>query len=155
MSSRDELPGPDHHIRIDDGIHVATYVGSVGFYFLGRSPRVALCFRIPDLDGSEDRVFGFYNVKKLMKNGSPIRTGTRVPDPEFDIGWRSRLSRDLGMLFPYFSPKSLPTEIPPIRGQVLLQTTTVCSDHEGFERPEAFRSSKVARIIGWADSNEE
>ena len=87
----------------------------------------------------------------LTKDGALVGKSKRVHNPEFRVGWRSRLARDLGTLFAEFSPRSLPGSVPPIDCTVLIKTTTVSTDQDGNERPDAFRSSKVDRVVGWAD----
>lgn len=144
------FPGPDHHIRVPDGTYRAKFIGSIGFYFMGRSPRVALCFQIPSVSSVEDRIFAFYKVKVVKRDGRKLGQNERAFNPEFEIGWRSRLSRDLGTLFSEISPSALPTKVPTIVEPVEIQTATVFVDQDGYERPEALKSSKVERIIGWA-----
>ena len=145
------FPDSQHHIRIPDGFYSAEFVGSEGFYSLGSSSRVALCFHILDDIGSERLILGYYKVARLTKNGGPVRKGQRVRNPGFEVGWRSRLARDLGVLFPGISPSALPTSVPSIDRAVQIKSTTVSKDPDGNERPDAFRSSKVDCITGWAE----
>ena len=148
------LPGRDHHILIPDDAYEAEYVGSLGFLYLGTSPRVALCFTVTTGETPEQQIFAYYKVLSLLKDGNPVRSTDRVRSPSFRIGWKSRLARDLGTLYPEFSPQNLPTAIPTIDRPVLIQTATVREDRDGAKRPEAFWCSKVDRIVGWAGSFE-
>jgi hypothetical protein len=145
------FPDSQHHIRIPDGLYSAEYVGSEGFYYLGSSSRVALCFRILDDIGSERFILGYYKVKKMSKNGGSVSKGQRVRNPDFEVGWRSRLARDLGVLFADFSPIALPTSVPSIDRAVRIKSTTVRKDPDGNDRPNGFWSSKVDCITGWAE----
>ena len=145
------FPDAEHHIRIPDGLYTADYVGAGGFYFLGASPRVVLCFRIIENVGSQDLILAYYKVSKLTKNGSVVGRGQRVRNPDFKVGWRSRMAHDLGALFPDISPHSLPTSVPLIDRTVRLKSTTVSKDPDGVERPDALRSSKIDQIVGWAE----
>ena len=145
------FPGPEHHIQIPDGLYSAEYVGAEGFYYRGVSPRVALCFRILESVGSENLILGYYKVAMLTKNQERVPKGQRVRDPGFKAGWRSRIARDLGALFPGISPSRLPTSIPLIDRAVEIKSTTVNVDHDGNKRPDAFRSSKVDCITGWVE----
>jgi hypothetical protein len=148
-----QLPGADHHIQIPDGLYVSDFVGSAGFYYLGRSPRLSICFRISDDVGAERHIFAFYKVLELSCQGRTQERGKRSRNPVFRIGWRSRLARDLGQLFPDLSPSNLPTSIPTIDSPVLIKTATVREDSHGSDRPESFWSSKVERIEGWANDD--
>ena len=141
------LPGEDHHIVIPDGTYEASVIGSVGFYFNGLSPRVGMCFLIQEDVGPERRIWAFYKVRRLFKQGKS--TKHRILNPEFVIGWRARLAGDLVRLFPdRFSASALPTRIPKVHGHVLIETVTVTSDMEGKDRPQGLWSSKVGRIVG-------
>lgn len=151
VRARFAFPDSEHHIRIPDGLYSAEYVGAEGFYYLGTSPRVALCFRILDNVGPESLILAYYKVARLTKNGDVVRRGQRIRDPDFQIGWRSRLARDLGVLFSDLSPSELPTSVPSIDRVVRIKSTTVCKDPDGNDRPDAFRSSKVDCIAGWAE----
>lgn len=145
------FPDAEHHIRVPDGLYSAEYIGSEGFYYLGTSPRIALCFRILENVGPEDQILAYYKVLELTKNGAIVRRGQRVRDPDFRIGWRSRFARDLGLLCPQYSPGNLPTSMPLIDRAVQIRSTTVCKDPDGNDRPDAFRCSKVDCITGWAE----
>ena len=145
------LPSADHHIKIPDGIYVSDYVGAIGFFYLGRSPRVAMCFRIVDDVGSERHIIGYYRTLSLTKNGAPLEKDKRTRNPDFQIGWRSRLARDLGKLFAEISSSNLPRRIPTIDRSVRIKTATVREDKDGVDRPESFWSSKIDHILGWAE----
>jgi len=148
-----QLPSAEHHIHIPDGLYVCDYVGSVGFYYLGSSPRLAMCFRIIEDVGIERHIFAFYKVIELSNKGRTQEKNKRIRDPEFRIGWRARLARDLGQLFSEFSPSNLPTRVPTIDNSVSVRTATVREDSHGSNRPESFWSSKVDRIEGWANED--
>ena len=145
------FPDSEHHIQIPDELYSAEYVGAEGFYYLGMSPRVALCFRILDNVGPERLILAYYKVARLTKNGDVVRRGQRIRDPDFQIGWRSRLARDLGALFSDVSPSNLPTSIPILDRAVQIRTATVSKDPDGNKRPDAFRSSKVDCITEWVE----
>lgn len=101
--------------------------------------------------GLEQLILGYYKVARLTKNGGPIRKGQRVRNPDFEVGWCSRIARDLGVLFPGISPCALPTSVWSIDRTVQIKSTTVSKDPDGNERPDAFRSGKVDCITGWAE----
>ena len=146
-----DFPGNDHFIQIKDGVYTVSFMDSKS-RFVFASPRVVAAFRIDDDVGQERRILGYYKVNGLFKDGVALDTGDRVWRPEFSIGWRSRLARDLGTLFPnQYSPQNLPTFIRPIDHPVRVRTRTVVKDLGGDDRPESFRCSVVDRILGWAE----
>ena len=143
------LPNEDHHILIPDDTYRASQYGCEGFYYMGRSSRVALWFKIHDDVGEESLIAAIYNVKGISKDGAKIRGRARNPD--FVAGWKSRIVRDVATLFPTrYNPRELPTHMPVIPGPVQIETCTVKNDSDHTLRPEPFWYSKVHHIVGWA-----
>jgi len=145
-TERFQIPGPDHFVRVADGAHVGVVVGVQGFNFGRTSARVSIWFRAQ----SGELVPAYYKVRSTSKNGEPIKN--RAHNPDFVAGWRSRIVRDLGVLFPdRYTPGNLPTAVPRIDGPVAFVTRTVRVDMAKRDRPEAFVSSVVDAILGWAN----
>lgn len=146
------LPGPEYFVSVPDGEYAAAYVGCEGFRFLGKRPKLAVWFQIIDDDFDNPLIPAYYNVLHIEGKTSDRK---RIRHPEFIVGWRSRLVRDIATLYPEkFSPDSLPQEIPNIGASaypVLISTRSVDKDIDRKERAPAFRSSVIASIIGWAD----
>lgn len=146
-----QLPGGDYHVRVPDDMYVVEYVGAEGFHYFG-DLRVVLWFIIIEGEFSGEMLPAYYNVQR---HGT-VPKG-RFRSPKFAVGQKSRLARDLGTLFPdQFSPSNLPSSIPENdmkHGAILVETGTIDKDPEGFPRSEAFHSSKIVRIVGWADQS--
>lgn len=143
------LPGEDYHILIPDATYAASQYGCEGFYYMGRSPRVVLWFKIHDDVGDESLISAIYNVRSISKGGEKIRG--RARNPEFVAGWKSRIVRDLATLFPTrYNPRELPTHIPVIPGPVQIEICRVKRDSDRILRTEAFWYSKIHHIVGWA-----
>ena len=144
------LPKGDHHILIPDDTYVASQYGCEGFFYMGRSARIALWFTIHDAVGDETRIAAIYNVESISRGGQKIRG--RAQNPEFVAGWKSRIVRDIATLFPTrYSPGELPSCMPIMPGPVRIETCTVKNDSDGTPRPEPFWYSKVHHIVGWVD----
>lgn len=143
---RAPLPDGDYHVLVPDDTYRAVVIGVEGFKFMRREARLSIWFELPD----GTAIASYYPVKDLSKCGKAIRGRTR--DPEFRVGWRSRLAKDLMTLFPErFSATCLPTSVPKIVMPVLISTSTVKKGSDGKLRPEGLWSSKVEAIVGWAD----
>ncbi len=146
------LPGPDYFVSVADGEYAAAYVGAEGFRFLGKRPKLAVWFQIINDDLDNPLIPAYYNVLDIEGKTSDRK---RIRDPEFIVGWRSRLVRDLATLYPdEYSPKYLPQEIPNIGAStylVMVSTRKVEKDIDRVERAAAFHSSVIASIVGWAD----
>ena len=143
------IPDPDHFVHIPNGKYVAEFVGAQGFYYRGRSPKVALWFSISDGKYKGERVAAYYNVTSLQ-----CRPGQRVQQPSFSVGWRADLTAVLATLFPdRYSHVDLPTVIPESEmeaAKILIQIRTTKKTHKGQMRPEQFHNSVVDLISGWA-----
>ena len=143
------IPGPDHFVSIPNGRYVAEFIGSEGFFFLGKRPKVVLWFRICDGEHCGERLAAYYNVKSLQ-----CRPGERIEQPSFSVGWRAELSTVLGTLFPdKYSPADLPTVVPESAmqgGEILIQVRKSEKTTKGQKRPKAFHNSVIDSILGWA-----
>ena len=145
-----EIPGPDYFVKVPDGEYIAEFIGSVGFFYRGRGPKVALWFVISDGSCTGERVAAFCNVRSIE-----AKRGQRIESPRFTVGWGADLTTYLGTLFPdWYSPKELPTAVPLVemmeRG-IVIRTRTVIKSHSGQERPDAFKNSVVDAVLGWAE----
>jgi hypothetical protein len=144
------LPKGDYHILIPDGIHVASQYACEGFHYMGRSPRVAVWFKIQDPSLDESLIAALYNVKRISKGGETVRGRARAP--EFDAGWKSRVVLDIATLFPTrYSPRALPNCVPVMPGPVRIESRTVTTNPDGTPRPKPFWYSVVHHIVGWVD----
>jgi len=144
----ERLPGPDYFIRVPDNEYDAAFIGCEGFRFRGIKPKVAIWFRLINVD-RQPLIAAYYNALTI-EDGS-----ARIRNPEFTVGWRSRLARDLANLYPErYSPTNLPTAVPAIDmrvNQIRLRTRTVTRDMDGIRRAPAFHSSVVCVVIGWIE----
>ncbi len=146
------LPGPDYFVSVPDAEYVAAYVGCEGFRLLGKRPKLAVWFQIINDDLDNPLIPAYYNALDIEGKTSDRK---RIRDPEFVVGWRSRLGRDIATLYPEkLSPDYLPQEIPNIGASaypVLISTRSVDKYIDKKERAPEFRSSVIASIVGWAD----
>ena len=145
-----DIPDADHFVRVPDGKYSAKLIGSEGFWYRGRQPRVVLWFIIDEGDYKGARVAAYYNVRQLQGHYSGRRR-----NPRFSVGWRSNLIAQLSMLFTEkYSISNLPEIIPEaemIGRPVLIETRTNAKTHDGTQRSEAFHYSVVKSILGWAE----
>ena len=145
-----DIPGSDHFCKIPDDQYIAEYIGSVGFYYRGTIPKVALWFVITEGQFAGERIAAYCNVKSVDCNRNQ-----RVPDPKFTVGWKFDLTTYLAALFDWYSPNELPTTIPTVemieRG-IRVTTRTVTKTHKGQQRTEPFQNSVVDLVLGWAES---
>ena len=144
------IPDAEHFVKVPDGEYVAKFIGAEGFYFRGRTPKVALWFSITEGEHSGERVASYFNVRSL-----DCERGQRTRNPHFTVGWRSDLTQAMANLYPeMFSPDILPTTIPEgqmVRSLILIQTRTCESNHKGQTRPDAFHNTVIDLIIGWTE----
>lgn len=146
-----KLPGKDYFPNIPDGTYAAKFIGAKSFLFFEQA-KVCLWFRLDNdhLDG-RNMVARYFNVDNLV--GMLPKSGRRT-NPEFTVGARSALTREISRLFPgRFSPIRLPTRIPKeIAGElVLVEVKKSKRDRNGDVLVPAFRESRITKILGWAE----
>ncbi len=144
------IPGAEHFIRIEDGEYTAKVIGCEAAHFRSQC-RVRLWFEIvdPEIQG-ERRIPAIYAVQEVLYRDKRARIGTA--NPEFTVGWKSRIVRDMATLFPEdYTPNHIPMQMPLCQlmsGTILITTRTVKRDADG-PRPESFHYSVVNRVVGW------
>lgn len=141
------LPDANHFVFVDEGEYRASYIGAEGFFLIGRRPKAVLWFQLHDEQRSV--IGAYYNLYSL----DDLLKGSRKRNPTFTVGWRSRLVRDLATLWPdQYSPRNLPATVPSFESKpVTVKVRTVVKDMTGERRSEAFHSSVIDRIAGWAE----
>ena len=147
-----ELPGKDYFPSVPDGTYAAKFIGAESLLFFDKA-KVCLWFRI---DGEHlsvsNMVARYFNVDYLV--GKPRKSGRRA-NPEFTVGVRSALTREISRLFlGRFSPLRLPTRIPKELSDklVLVEVKKSKRDRNGDLLVAEFRESRITKILGWVDA---
>lgn len=146
-----DLPGKDYFPSVPDGTYEANFIGAESFMFF-EHPKVCLWFRLNDNHLDQCNVVArYFNVNEIV--GSLPKIGRRT-NPQFTVGARSALAREIGWLFPgKYSPFRLPTRIPKeiANRLVLVEVKKSKHDRNRIELVPEFRESRITRILGWAD----
>lgn len=146
-----KLPGKDYFPSVSKGTYAAKFVGTQSFMFFEQA-KVCLWFQLEDeCLGGRRMVARYFNVDNLV--GTLPKSGRRA-NPEFTVGARSDLAREISRLFPgRFSPFQLPTRIPKEMADKLLLVEVKKSkrDRNGDVLVPEFRESRITRIRGWAE----
>lgn len=148
--ARLKLPGKDYFADVPDGTYNAKFIGVEGYRFFAY-PKVCCWFEIESaaIEGPK-MVARYFNVNTLI--GTLPKSGRRR-NPEFEVGAKSALAREIAQLFPgKFSPFKLPSRIPTVPDNLIsIVVKKSIFDRDGDELVTEFRESRVKKILGWAE----